>query len=90
MKSLLIAASAAGALLCAAPAMAQSINFNPSYYGTLGYNDFGDQGADLGAITGRLGARLSPYLGAEGEVSVGVGGDHFDSLHGGQSVHMND
>lgn len=90
MKSLLIAASAAAALLCAAPAMAQSINFSPSYYGTLGYNDFSGQGADLSAVTGRLGVRLNPYLGAEGEVSVGAGGDHFNSTLGGESVHLND
>lgn len=94
MKSLLIAAGAVGAMLCAAPAMAQTLpqyfNFNPSYYGTLGYSDFSGQGADLSAITGRLGVRLNPYLGAEGEVSVGVGGDHFGKLLGDQSVHLND
>lgn len=90
MKSWLITACAAGAVLCAAPAMAQIGPINPSYYGTLGYNDFSGQGADLGAVTGRLGARLTPYLGAEGEVSAGVGGDHFDAAHGGQSVHLND
>ena len=90
MKSLLITACAAGAMLCAAPAMAQSINFNPTYYGTLGYSDFSGQGADLSAVTGRLGVRLNPYLGAEGEVSAGVGGDHFNGALGNQSVHLND
>jgi outer membrane immunogenic protein len=91
MKSLFIAATAAGVLLCAAPAFAQSTNFNPTYYGTLGYNNFNsDNGSDLSAVTGRLGARLTPYLGAEGEVSVGVGGDHTDIANGSQSVHLND
>jgi hypothetical protein len=90
MKSLIIVACATGAMLCGAPAMAQSINFKPTFYGTLGYNDFSGQGADLSAVTGRIGARLSPYLGAEGEVSVGVGGDHFNIANGGQAVHLND
>jgi len=90
MKSTLITACAVGAMLYAAPALAQSTNFSPSYYGTLGYNDFSGQGADLPAITGRLGARLSPYLGAEGEVSVGVGDDHFNSANGGAGAHLND
>jgi hypothetical protein len=91
MKSWLITTCAAGAMLCAAPAMAQSFQLNPSYYGTLGYNNFNsDNGADLSAVTGRLGARLTPYFGAEGEVSVGVGGDHTNFASGSQSVHLND
>jgi len=90
MKSLLIAASAAGALLCAAPAMAQSTAFNPTYYGTLGYNDFSDHGADLPAITGRLGARLFPNFGVEGEVSAGVGNDRANIAGATPGVHLND
>ena len=90
MKSWLITACVAGAMSCAAPALAQIGPFNPTYYGTLGYNDFSGQGADLGAITGRLGARLSPYLGAEGEVSVGVGADRFNSANGSLGAHLND
>jgi outer membrane immunogenic protein len=91
MKSWLTTACIAGAMLCAAPAMAQSIAISPTYYGTLGYNNFSsDNGADLTAVTGRLGARLSPYFGAEGEVSVGVGDDHTDFANGRQSLHLND
>jgi outer membrane immunogenic protein len=90
MKSLIIAASSASLLLCAAPALAQSINFNPTYYGTLGYNDFNGAGADLPAISGRLGAKLLPYVGVEGEVSVGVGNDRTDPFRGNIGEHLND
>jgi len=93
MKSLFAAACAAGAILCAGPALAQSTNFglSPTYYGTLGYSDFNNtnSSADLSAVTGRLGARLSPYLGAEGEVSVGVGnssGLHLNDQYAGYAV----
>jgi hypothetical protein len=88
MKSWLFVACAAGVAACASMAAAQSLDLHPQYYGTLGYNDFStDNGADLSAVTGRLGARLNPYFGAEGEVSVGVGSDHFNN---GAGVHLND
>jgi outer membrane immunogenic protein len=74
MRNILLA-SAALALL-AAPAMAQSVS-SPSYYGTLGYSQMDADGADLGAVTGRFGAKLTPYLGAEAEASFGVGSDTF-------------
>jgi hypothetical protein len=91
MKSWLITTCAAGMMLCAAPAFAQLSSVNPNFYGTLGYNNFSsDNGSDLSAITGRLGVRPSPYFGAEGEVSVGVGGDHTNFANGNQSVHLND
>jgi hypothetical protein len=90
MKTWLILPAVAGAMLCAAPAMAQSSGINPSYYGTLGYNNFDNSnGPDLSAITGRLGARLSPYFGAEGEVSLGLGNDHVNGV-GTPAVHLND
>ncbi len=57
--------------------MAQSVQ-SPNYYGTLGYSQLDASDGDLGAITGRLGARLHPNFGAEGEVSVGVRDDEFD------------
>jgi len=81
MKSLFIAASAAGALLAAAPAFAQTVPFN-QFYGTLGYNNYGvDNGPDISAITGRLGYRPMPYLGVEGEVSTGLSSDHRVGLN---------
>jgi len=88
MKSWLFAACATGAAVCASAAAAQPFDLHPQYYGTLGYSDLStDNGADLSGVMGRLGARLNPYFGAEGEVTVGVGSDHFD---GGASGHLND
>jgi outer membrane immunogenic protein len=86
MKSLLITASAAVAMLVAAPAFAQSIQ----PYGTLGYTDENDNGANASAITGRLGARFGRYFGVEGEGGFGVGGDRGD-FHGlSASINVHD
>ncbi|WP_417232654.1 porin family protein [Brevundimonas sp.] len=74
MRNILLA-SAALALL-AAPAMAQSVS-SPSYYGTLGYSQLQGDNVDLGAVTGRFGAKLTPYLGAEAEASFGVDSDTY-------------
>jgi hypothetical protein len=91
MKSWLFAACAAGAAACAPMAFAQSWDLHPSWYGTLGYSDTStDNGADLSGITGRIGARLNPYFGAEGEVTAGIGADRFDAAHGGLGAHLND
>ena len=73
MKIVFAAASAAAALLAAAPALADPPAV--SGYGTLGYTDFSGDSANLGAITGRLGARWGRYIGAEGELSGGVTSD---------------
>ena len=43
-------------------------------YGTLGVDDFSSHSADIGAVTGRLGARFGRYLGVEGELSGGFNG----------------
>ena len=60
----------------AAPANAQT--FEPvTGYGTLGYSDLNGGQLNLGAITGRLGARFGSYLGVEGELSVGVNEHNF-------------
>jgi outer membrane immunogenic protein len=74
MRNILIAAAAVSAI--AAPAMAQSVQ-SPTYYGTLGYSQLDGSQGDLGAVTGRLGAKFTPNLGVEGEVSVGVKNDNF-------------
>lgn len=75
MKKILLS-TAAAAMFVAAPAMAQSWPA-PEYYGSLGYSHMEADGADaqLGAVTGRIGAKLTPYFGVEGEGSFGVRDD---------------
>jgi len=52
-------------------------------YGSLGYTSFDGDEVSLGAVTGRLGARVHPNLGVEGEGSFGVRDDSFDvSING--------
>ena len=74
MRNIILAAAAVSAL--AAPAFAQSVQ-GPSYYGTLGYSQLDHSDGDLGAVTGRIGAKFSPYIGVEGEASVGIKDDDF-------------
>jgi hypothetical protein len=76
MKSLLIAAAALAALGVAAPAFAQDPNI--SGYGTLGAEDFNANDANIGAVTGRLGARIGRYFGVEGELSGGFSNSHVN------------
>ena len=96
MKTL--SALAVGALTClaaAAPALAQPNNwYMPTgLYGSLGYTNLDTAegpDVDLSAITGRVGARFGRYLGVEGEITGGVGDDHYG--YGGDSIraHLND
>lgn len=46
-------------------------------YGTLGYMGQNSSGGDIGAIQGRLGYRVTPFLGVEGEVAGGVKNDNI-------------
>ncbi len=72
MKIILAAASAAAAL-CAVSGAAQAQVAAPvGVYGTLGYANAHTDGVDLGAIQGRLGYRIMPYAGVEGEAAFGV------------------
>jgi len=79
MKTLIATASAVAAL-CALPALAQAqAQTAPTgVYGTLGYTDAHSNHTDLGAIQGRLGYRIMPYAGVEGEVAFGVKKDDVD------------
>lgn len=72
MRNILLAATAIS--LFAVPAMAQNSPFANSY-GTIGYTQLDGSDGDLGAITGRLGTKLNPNFGLEGEVSFGVDDD---------------
>ncbi len=74
MRNILLAAAAVSVI--AAPAFAQTMQ-GPTYYGTLGYSQLDHSDGDLGAITGRVGAKFNPYLGVEGEASIGVKDDDF-------------
>lgn len=69
MRTVLL--SAAALTLIAAPAMAQSVS-NPQWTGSLGYTHLDANDGSLGAVTGRVGAKMSRYFGVEGEASVGV------------------
>ena len=74
MRNILLAAAAVSVI--AAPAFAQTMQ-SPTYYGTLGYSQLDHSDGDLGAVTGRVGAKFNPYLGVEGEASIGVKDDEF-------------
>jgi hypothetical protein len=82
MKAFTTAASAA-ALVCAVPAIAAAQTApTTGFYGTLGYDDTHDAGANLGAIQGRLGYRFNTWLGVEGELAGGVKSDNVSASIG--------
>jgi opacity protein-like surface antigen len=73
MKFGIVGAAAAAALAFAFASSASAQDLKPTFYGNLGYSFIqGDGDVDLGAIHGRLGARLHPYFGVEGEAAFGV------------------
>jgi hypothetical protein len=79
MKTLIAAASAAAAL-CVLPGLAQAQAAQAApvgVYGSIGYanTNTNKPDADLSAIQGRLGYRLMPYVGVEGELAAGVNKD---------------
>ena len=74
MRNILLATAALTVI--AAPAMAQSIP-NPQWQGSIGYTQLDGSDGDLGAVTGRIGAKFNRYIGAEGEASFGVRDDDF-------------
>jgi opacity protein-like surface antigen len=77
MKSLILTAATLAVIAAAAPALAQPMSLSGiSGYGTLGAGDVNNSSSNIGAVTGRLGARFGPYFGVEGELSTG-----FDSAH---------
>jgi hypothetical protein len=75
MKTLIATVSTLVAM-AAVPALAQAQSLPPStVYGTLGYSQGRTDGVDVGAVQGRLGARVGQYLGAEAELAAGVNDD---------------
>lgn len=73
MKNLMPVALATLSVV-AIPALSHA-QISPEYYGSAGFGTTRSDGADLGAIQGRLGAKLTPHFGVEGEVGVGVSDD---------------
>lgn len=57
--------------LFAVPAMAQSVSA-PQVEGSIGYSQLKTDAGDLGAVTGRIGARFHRHFGIEGEASIGI------------------
>lgn len=78
MRTLAFTAVAAVAAAIAAPAAAQTLS-NPTWYGSVGYSNLSsdDTDVDLNGLTGRVGARLNPYFGVEGELTVGLGDEQM-------------
>lgn len=72
MRNVLLATAAL--TLIAAPAMAQSLSA-PQVQGSVGYTQLDGGDATLGAITGRVNAKVSRFIGVEGEASFGVKDD---------------
>lgn len=69
MKALMIAASAAAMALAASAASAQV----GGVYGSVGYAATDREDANLSAIQGRVGVKLHPNFGIEGEGAIGIG-----------------
>ena len=77
LKLALVAGVAALAVPALVPASAQAANV----YINGGYTHFdGDGGAELGAITGRVGVGFGRYFAVEGEASLGVKDDSGTEL----------
>ena len=74
MSATLVAVSVA-----AIPVLSHAQTTGPEIYGTLGYAGSRADGADTGAVQGRLGAKLTPHFGVEGELSGGVKDDDIDT-----------
>lgn len=77
-RALLAAITGLGATAVLAPAASAQI------YGGVGYSTFqADVNGDdvtVGAVMGRVGLKTNPFLGVEGEFSIGVQDDDFDVL----------
>ena len=71
----LLAAAAVAAI--AVPAAAQTVS-EPRGYGTLGYTHLEGDTPSVGAVTGRLGVDVLPWLAVETEASIGVKDNKFD------------
>lgn len=74
-------ALAAASMLIAPAFMTANAQQSAGIYVSGGYTHFdGDGGAELGAVTGRVGVNLSPNFAIEGEGSIGVKEDSGTEL----------
>jgi hypothetical protein len=92
MPSARLAAAAFAALLsvlAVRPAAAQNTDPQPTpyAYGTIGYADHLISTAAVGTVQLRIGARINPWFGVEGEFGWGI---NRNGLHRGESVRIND
>ncbi|HEY9218924.1 MAG TPA: porin family protein [Phenylobacterium sp.] len=76
MKTLVVAAAAAAALL-SIPAMA-SAQETSGVYGTIGYAHLDADDVNLGGVQGRLGYRFHPNFAVEGEAAFGINDDEIN------------
>jgi outer membrane immunogenic protein len=88
MRAFLPAASAAVVLALPALAGAQTADQGSMIYGGAGYAHHDYDGANLGSIQGRVGARVHPNFAVEGEVGLGVNGDKSSSPLGRSSTKL--
>ena len=72
MRNILLATAAIS--MFAVPAMAQTVS-TPQVSGSVGYTVLDGDDVNLGAVTGRLTARVHPNFAVEGEASIGVKDD---------------
>lgn len=71
MKKFALAAAVAVAAMLSVPMSAHAQN----WYAGGAYTNFDADGADVDAVTGRLGYRFNPNFAVEGEASTGIGDD---------------
>jgi hypothetical protein len=74
-KTLLIAAAAVATLAIGTAATAQDVG---KVYGSLGYQqtDNDTTNSNLGSVNARVGTKITPHFGVEGETAFGAGDDN--------------
>jgi hypothetical protein len=86
----LVTAAATGSALAQSappPSAPQTSSWTTNWYGTLGYSGHTVDNQDLGTITGRLGTRIGPWFGVEGEFT---GGTNHQPIGGHETLGVND
>lgn len=86
MKTTLTALVAACALLPAAAQAQAQTGGESRAYATLGYTSIDTDQVELGAVTGRFGYKVLPWVGAELEAGIGVDDEAFDVSIDGPGV----